>query len=186
MALDDNKCGRCGFLITDEFASKDSTERKPCPKCGSKSREILLAATVTAGASVSAELTVVTYPQWLLSEAQSLIDENRFEIAVVVCHLACEIATERALSTAFESKGLQYLEGAVEELLNGYNLSNDRIRKLYTALTGDAIEVQTFWPHFKESAKRRNEIMHKGRRVKKSEAESSHTAASALVSHLKR
>jgi hypothetical protein len=81
---------------------------------------------VAAHGSASAELTVVTYPQKLLAVCKSLIDDKQFEISVVVAHMACEISTERALSAAFASKGLQYLEDPILDFLNGYNLANDR------------------------------------------------------------
>ncbi len=180
------RCAQCGFVIGDESPSGDPAHRKPCPQCGSTARDSLLSASVTVHASVSADLTVVTYPQTLLSTAQTLIEGGQFGIATVVCHMACEVAVERSLSAAFASKGLQYLEDAVEDLLNGYNLANSRIRVLYSALTGDAIELQDFWQQFKESAKRRNEIIHKSRVVTKAEAMDSHQAASAVVSHLKK
>jgi hypothetical protein len=69
--------------------------------------------------------------------------------------------------------------------LNGYNLGNDRIRKLYTALTGDDVHKSAFWPKFKDSAKRRNATIHAGVRVSKTEAEESCNAASNLLAHLK-
>jgi len=136
--------------------------------------------------SGTAEAEVITYPRSLLGVARSLIDNNHFDIAVVVAHMACEIATERSLSEAYAAKGLQYLEDAVDDLLNGYNLSNKRNRKLYAALTGDAIEKQPFWSNFCESATRRNQVVHKGKLMTKAEAEESYRAADSFVSHLKK
>ena len=40
----------------------------------------------------------IPYPQRLLEVAQSLIHQSEFSIAVVVAHMACEVATERSLS----------------------------------------------------------------------------------------
>ncbi len=99
--------------------------------------------------------------------------------------MACEVAVERSLSSAFSAKGLAHLEDAVLDLLNGYNLAPDRNRKLYEALTGDAIAQQPFWPQFKESAKRRNKVVHESRTVGVSEAEESVTATEAFIAHLK-
>jgi len=98
--------------------------------------------------------------------------------------MACEIATERSLSEAFVTKGLQYLEASVD--LNGYNLANDRVRKLYTALTGDEVQTAAFWQKFKDSAQRRNNIIHGGTIVGKTEAEESYKAAIDLVAYLKK
>jgi hypothetical protein len=99
--------------------------------------------------------------------------------------MACEVAAERSLSAAFAAKGLQYIEEPIVDLLNGYNLANDKNRKLYTALTGNAIEKEAFWKAFKESATRRNKVVHNAGVVTKVEAAASHGAAAALVKHLK-
>ena len=179
-------CGQCGEPIVDESPSGDPTQRKPCPKCGSTTRTFSVQAHFTASENVTVQAEVITYPQNLLLLARALIDESRFGIAVIVAHMACEIATERSLSEAFVTKGLQYLEGAIDEFLNGYNLANKRIRKLYVAMTGDEVQTAPFWDKFKESAQRRNNIIHSGAIVGKTEAEESYTAAAALVAHLKK
>jgi hypothetical protein len=80
----------------------------------------------------------------LLTLSRKLIDDGEFGIAIVVAHMACEIATERTLSEAFAAKGIPYLEDSVTDLLSGYNLANPRIRKLYTALTGDDLANAPF------------------------------------------
>jgi hypothetical protein len=122
----------------------------------------------------------------LLNLARNLIDEGegRFGIAIVVAHMACEIATERSLSKAFASRGVQFLQDWVTDDLNGYNLANRRIRRLYTALTGDAVHNTSFWKSFKESSVRRNHIIHGGMIVQKSDAENSYKAANELLVHL--
>jgi hypothetical protein len=128
---------------------------------------------------------VFTYPENLLSTAKNLIDNGEFSIAVVVAHMACEISTERALSQAFSAKGIGYLEEPVEELLPGYNLSNDRVLNIYNALKGDEIQNQSFWQAFKQSATLRNKVIHQGKIATKSEAEASVKAATDLVEYLK-
>jgi hypothetical protein len=140
---------------------------------------------VTSDATAQIEV-VETYPKQLLNLAQSLIDqgEGRYGIAVVVAHMACEIATERSLSIAFAHKDVEYLRDAVTDLLNGYNLANKRIRKLYTALTGDKIQNEAFWHVFKKSSERRNKIIHTGSIASKSDAEESYEAASQFLMHM--
>lgn len=179
-------CTQCGQPITDESPSDDPKQRRPCPQCGSTARVFSFHGQATVTFSASAQLEVITYPQILLSTARGLIDDGQFSIAVVVSHMACEIATERSLSESFAKKGIQYLEEPVVDILSGYNLANNRIRKLYTALTGDEIQNQPFWKRYTESAKRRNRIIHQGVIVGKAEAEESFKAASDLISHLKK
>ncbi len=127
---------------------------------------------------------VITYSEGLLAVAQGLIDDGQYSIAVVVAHMACEVATERCLSDAFEANDIPHLENPVTNLLNGYNLANKRNRKLYSALTGDAVEDQPFWQAFTESAKRRNHAVHGREVVDAAGAEASLGAATAFVEHL--
>jgi hypothetical protein len=130
---------------------------------------------------------VITYPQKLLAIAQSLIDSGEFSISVVVAHMACEVATDRAFTDAFKAKGIEYLEEAFDKLLPGNNLGNDKTREFYTALTGDDIgQIQPFWQRFKESATRRNKISHNGATVGQAEAEASLAVAKEFVAHLKK
>jgi hypothetical protein len=72
----------------------------------------------------------------------------------------------------------------VADVLNGYNLGNDRIWKLYATLTGDKIQEQPFWGGFIRSAKRRDNIIRKGLIVGRADAEESIKAASDFLAHL--
>jgi len=101
--------------------------------------------------------------------------------------MACEVATERRLSEAFVTKGVQYLKDAVMTgSRTGYSLTNDRILKLYTAVNGDEVQQnQPLWSNFTKSVARRNDIVHKGDTVEAVEAEKSYNAASDLLTHLK-
>jgi hypothetical protein len=84
------------------------------------STEVL--ATQQANATVQLEVAE-PLPRLLLTLARSLINEGRFSVAVVVVHMACEIATEQSLSDAFATRAVQYLEDWVRGRLNGYNLA---------------------------------------------------------------
>jgi hypothetical protein len=185
MTTSDTQCAGCGIAIVVEPSDGDANQRKPCSQCGSLARAFSLEARASAHASATAELMVVTYPQTLLATSKGLIDGGQFGISVVVAHMACEVAVERALSAAFASKHLQYLEEPMLDFMNGYNLGSDRNRKLYAALTGDHIEQQEFWADFKASATRRNNIIHSSLVVGKVEAENSYRATTSFVAHLK-
>src|SRR5216683_4170697 len=77
----------------------------------------------------------ISYPEKLLAAARDLIDKSEFSIAVVVAHMACEISVERAMLRAYKAKGIEYLEQPIKDLWLGYNLNNERVRKLYKAVT---------------------------------------------------
>jgi hypothetical protein len=101
-----------------------------------------------------------------------------------VAHLACEVAIEQSLSHSFSRKGIQSLEELLVDVLNGYNLANDKVWNLYTSLTGDEIQEQPFWGNFIRSAKRRDNIIRKGLIVGRSDAEESFKAANDFLAHL--
>ncbi|MBW2640263.1 MAG: zinc ribbon domain-containing protein [Deltaproteobacteria bacterium] len=131
------------------------------------------------------DLVYISYPEKLLATAKDLIGKGEFSIAVVVAHMACEVSVERAISRGFESKGIDYLQRSIDELLPSYNIANDKVKDLYNALTGSKIQDQPFWQQFKESATRRNKAVHESKIATKAEGEDSFNAARKLVEYLK-
>jgi hypothetical protein len=121
----------------------------------------------------------------LLTIAQSLIDQGHFNIAIVTSHMACEVAAERALDAAYVAKNLEALGEAIDGLMSGFNLANERHRKLYNSLTGTELEKEPFWSRFKKASEKRNSIVHKGGQAIKKEAEDALQAAKELITHLK-
>ena len=180
MAASDTYCAGCDMAIENEVSS----DRKPCAACGSLARRYSLSATLSGTATLRPELEVKRYPDALLDTARRLIDTGEFGIATVVVHMACEVAADLAFSQAYSRAGLVHLQEPVGGLLNGFNLANDKIRQLYNAVAGEAIESLPFWQDFKASAGRRNAIMHKGDRATSADAEASVRAGAALVRHL--
>jgi hypothetical protein len=98
-------CGECNEPITGEPPGLDPAQRKPCPNCGSTARIDTNPAQVLASlGSVTAHGDVVIYPRKLLMVARKLIDEGEYGIAVIVAHMACEIAAGRSLAEAFVAR----------------------------------------------------------------------------------
>ncbi len=175
-------CCGCGVDLPDE---QSGTERVPCPSCGSVARTFTLEAVAGAYAiEGSAVVSFSTYPQQLIALAERLLTENEFSISVVVAHLAAEIAASRKLTDAFATRGITDLEEAVTAFFSGSSLTNERIRKLYSALTGDEIGNQSFWPDFRASALLRNRIAHAGAIASRTDAETAIAATSAVIKHL--
>jgi hypothetical protein len=141
--------------------------------------------TIGLRVSLSAIAVLLTYAESLLKSVRSLIDQGEYSIAIVAAHIACEVSAERAFSRAFAAKGIASLEEPVEDLLPGFNLANERVRKLYNALSGVEIEKQPFWQAFKASATRRNKVVHNGLIAEQAHAEDSYKAACDLVAFLK-
>lgn len=170
-------CSNCGEPLQESASSH-------CPNCNSETRSFNLEIQSAIHPHSATRLTLETYPRELIRTATRLLDEGQYGICVVVAHMACEVATEARLSGAFSRRGIDYLEEPVLAFLNGYNLGVDRTRRLYTAMTGDAIQEQSFWQEFKESAARRNATIHRGYKVGRAEATRSLSATTAFVEHV--
>jgi hypothetical protein len=180
-------CKSCGEQITGEFTG-EIVAGTLCPHC---KQPLVRNFTLVAGAGVykitgnAANLIYTSYPEMLLAEAQDLKSRQQFSLAVVIAQMACEISVERAISKAFATKQVEYLEEAIGKLLPSRNITNDRVRKFYTALTDDEIQTQTFWPGLTELAKLRNDAVHIGKFCTEQEAEASLKTAGLLVEYLK-
>ena len=178
-------CTICGQPITGPPPERSN----PCEYCSSPSGgypHLVMFTEEIAGSAVG-YVEGATYPQILLGLARFLLGKNDDKLcglATIVAHLACEVAIERSFSDSFARKGIQSLEETVADALDGYNLANDKVWKLYTSLTGDEIQGQPFWDDFLRSAKRRDNVTRKGLIVGRADAEESIKAASDFLAHL--
>lgn len=135
--------------------------------------------------SISPYLAVTRdYPTELLEAARDMTLLGRHEVSVVTAQMACEICVERVLRTYFAFQNLAFLEQAVEDLLPSYNLANDKVRRIYIALTGDAIHKEYFWPEYKTMVSIQNKAVHAGDRVQESQAQMVGRIAASVVKHL--
>lgn len=124
------------------------------------------------------------YPTDLLDAAMEMVAKARYEISVVTAQMACEICAERVIRVYFRRKEVAFLEGAVEELLPSYNLANEKVRRVYIALTDDPIHQQYFWSEYKAMVSIRNKAVHAGARVQESQAQMVCRIAASVVKHL--
>jgi hypothetical protein len=131
-------------------------------------------------------MTVVRYPEILMQYAQRLFDNGEFGVAVVVAHTACEVAVERVISQSFARSNIPQVAGPIDGLLNGYNISNPKVRSLFDALTGKKVaqDKQDIWDKFMKSVTRRNRAVHAGNQPTKTEAEESLDVVREMVQYL--
>jgi hypothetical protein len=181
-------CASCGEPIPDDCMNEALERRTPCAKCGSIVRNYRLNTesghlTLT-GSDVT--LTVVRYPEILLQTAKRLFDNDEYAVAIVVAHTACEVAVERVISQSLAQSNISQIADPVDKLLNGYSLSNPKVRSLFDALTGKkvAVDKQNIWGKFCKSAIRRNRAVHAGEQPTRDEAEESLLVAREMVQYL--
>jgi len=180
----DVACGKCGTVLYGESSSGAASERKPCPCCGSTTRSFSVRVSSHIKPSGTVQAEVITYPQALLENAKHLITTKQYNDALVIAHMACEIAAERAFAKALAKKRHKTAKETGVDLPTGYNLADERTREQYTAVTGDNIQDQPFWQGFVQFVDLRNQIVHGRKSVSRAEAEASLGAAISLVHHL--
>ena len=181
-------CASCGEPVPNGCINETQERRTPCDKCGSIKRNYHMAAETghltLSGSDVT--LTVVRYPEVLLQTAKRLFDNNEYGVAVVVAHTACEVAVERVISQSLQQSNVSQIAEPVDKLINGYNLSNEKVRLLFDALTGKKIkkEKQQIWEKFRKSVTRRNRAVHAGTQPTRDEAEQSLFVTTEMIQYL--
>jgi len=126
------------------------------------------------------------YPKWLHEIAKNLSTQGQHSFAIVLAHTACELAVEQGLTSIFIKKKLTKFRDIIVSKSTSYNIAAERIHKLYIALTDDSrIQCQDyFWPEFKKSVERRNDVVHRGKMFDRENAKKSLDATEALIAYL--
>jgi hypothetical protein len=99
----------------------------------------------------------------LIAYARQIQREGQHSFAVVLAHAACEWATEDALRSLLNRKGLD--DDVVAPILRVFtatSLTDKRVRKLFTAMTGARPGEQKWWKDFDESRTLRHRVAHRG------------------------
>ncbi len=122
----------------------------------------------------------------LLGAAKQLRDNDHNEAAIVTAQTACEVCTEIVLTLTFQSRGIDYLNDPLGHLLSNYNVGNERVRRLYEAVTDDLIsKTSPHWSSFQKHVKKRNDVVHSGEQATRAEADASIAVAAEIIEHIK-
>ena len=180
-------CHTCDHVFSDGQPDSDSLFRPVCPKCDSSERvgkRHYASASDTVYTTESAVGTVIRFTQRILEEAERFNSINEYRVAIIFAQTACEIATERAIIAALKNRQVSELEDVVDELFMSYSIKNEKVRMLYSALTGDDLTVQKFWADLRQSAVWRNDIVHDGKEADSSMAKRAIEAARLYIEHI--
>jgi hypothetical protein len=99
----------------------------------------------------------------LIAYARQINAEGQHSFAVVLAHAACEWATEDALRRLFRHKGLA--DDIAEPILRVFttiSLTDNRVRKLFTGMTGRQLREQKWWKDWEASRNLRHRVAHRG------------------------
>jgi hypothetical protein len=155
-------------------------------------------ALAASNSSISAELTVVSYPDYLLTYAQHLADsgtpnlpelpENlNFGLAVVLAHTACEVAASRVYWSSWRARdptNPDHPNLAEWQTYRGHNLANEKFRKQFKKVTGKDVSRISLWDSFAASSDVRQKVIHATHRATASEVNDALEAAREMVRQL--
>jgi hypothetical protein len=124
----------------------------------------------------------------LLEAAKRLRDDGHPEAAIVTAQTACEVCTERVMTETFLRRRIDYLSDPLGRLLPNYNIGNDRVRKIYEAVTNDSIAAadNARWQRFQQHVKKRQGVVHGGQEATPSDADASITVVEEVIEHVRR
>ena len=108
-------------------------------------------------------------------------------MAVVIAQAACEVGTEQVMTVLLKKKGMAIIAEPLLSAFRPFDITRDRLQKLYNALSGQQIQKEkTFWPKLIKHYKRRNDVVHKGVSCSRSEAGESLDAVQRYIERAKR
>ena len=120
----------------------------------------------------------------LMQEAKRVLNsESHIEWVVVLAQTACEVYVRDIL----ERRAAQLEDAAIALVaqLPSCNLDNERVRRVFQEWTGYALPQDAeWWRDYQAHTQRRHRIVHAGARITRADAESSITAAEAMIAFL--
>ena len=123
----------------------------------------------------------------LLEATKRLRDDGHPEAAIVTAQTACEICTEIVLTGTFQRRRIDYLSDPLGRLLPNYNIGNDRVRRIYEAVTNDSIAAadSVRWQRFQQHVKKRHGVVHGGQEATRSDANASIKVVEEIIEHVR-
>jgi hypothetical protein len=124
--------------------------------------------------------------QELLVVARRLASQGEHRAAVVIAQTACEVLTEQVIRHLLELARAKALKDWALDVIGNrnFNLDNERVRKLYVALSDDRIMDRSLWAPYQAHVRLRHRVAHRGELPSEGEAKASCDAAGALLEHL--
>lgn len=126
------------------------------------------------------------YFKTLLDTARRLATEGEGAIAVVVAHMAFEVAAEQAFSQILQRRGITgELTESCLAMMPDRTFMAKQTRNLWTALTaGDLIKDADGWKTYDASVQLRNAAVHSGATIGAKQAASSIEAIERVIAHV--
>ena len=105
--------------------------------------------------------------------------------ALVVAQAAVEVGVETAIDFALQLRDVHDpLREWVGTSVSSWSPTNERVQRLWTALTGDEISDAPGWAAHKSGTKQRHAFVHRAAAVSEEQVENFITAAEQIVGHV--
>lgn len=126
-------------------------------------------------------------PLWLqhFDEAADMIEQQRYELAIMTAQIACEIEIQDAIEKAADAPEGSLARMAIDAP-RSYSLTDRRAREVFKTLLGQTPTEQGFWAGYRDHVERRNNVVHRGARVTRPEAVASVFVAEEMVDWVQR
>jgi hypothetical protein len=126
--------------------------------------------------------------QNLLAHARALATRTEGEyhqIAVVFAHAACELHTEWAINQLLNARPDKTLADLVLPAERDVTiLETPRIRRVYSALTGDNPTESNWWNDWLDSRQDRHDVAHRGAQMTQDKARKAIALADCYITHV--
>ena len=123
----------------------------------------------------------------LFEAARSMVEEEHYGPAVVVAQAAVEVGFETSIYFALQMREVpESLQDWIEQrsTIGSWSPDQTRVKRLWTALTGDRIGEARGWAAYKEGLDARHRFVHRAGMVTREQAEGFIDAAEQIVGHL--
>src|ERR1039458_4424778 len=120
----------------------------------------------------------------LLAQARQETTRGNHQFAVVLAQAACDLRAEDAIIELMRHRGVDYLSDAVLGMFDTTSFGNERLRKIFVALTGDDPAQAPWWSEWRKGRKLRHDVAHAGEPVTPVQAASCIDAAAAFIDHV--
>lgn len=123
--------------------------------------------------------------QQLMQAAQRQYDGGDYREALVLSHIAIEVAADQTLAAwAGEVEPAPLRPWLLKQIDTNHNLGSTKIRALFEAMSGREISSEDFWAAFITFNELRNRIMHEGIAISQEQARGAITNAETMLTYL--
>jgi hypothetical protein len=110
----------------------------------------------------------------LYNSATQWDKQGHHKEAIILAQISLELISERAFNKIIDSITPNSLQDWLRKSLeDNHNIANEKVRKLYEALSGNLISQESFWSRLQEHNTLRNDVVHSGKIVTSSQAAAS-------------